>query len=87
MYLPFQPPGRHTLTHTHDLSLIHILQCTPSGYARSGKTSRAKFRKQLNETTAHQRREIQLNVEYVAVSHSVPLIKSLTSLLETTTEE
>lgn len=78
----------HTLrTHPLPSSQIHVCHWAPSGYAGSGKTSRAKFRKQLREITAHQWTEFQLHFEYVSVSQKVSLVKSLTPRLETTKEE
>lgn len=86
------PEQPHTQTHklrNHPLPSSQILVChwAPSGYAGSGKTSRAKFRKQLREITAHQRTEFQFHFEYVSVSQKVSLVKSLTLRLETTKEE
>lgn len=43
------PEHQHTHTHTIMLFHLHVWHWAPSGYARSGKTSRAKFRKQLRE--------------------------------------
>ena len=84
----------HTQTHTNTFQVsplpsshIHVCHCTPSGYAGSGKTSRAKFRKQLRKITAHQWPEFQLHFQYVSVSQKVPLVKSLTPQLETAREE
>lgn len=81
----------HEYTNTHSLSSIfpqiHVCHWAPSGYAGSGETSRAKFRKQLREITAHQWNEFQFHSEYVSVSQKVSLVKSLTLWLETTKEE
>ena len=97
VHLALLPPGHnnnytHTHAHTHpalpySIFSVHVCHSVPSGLAGQGKSSRAKFRKQLREMTTHQWTKFQYHFGNMSVSQLVSLVKSLTPQLEATKEE